>query len=184
MKLSNIEFSCTPDGSVEVRIPGQPIFTYEREHVEFTTLMLERIKNFYTEAYKALTSLYADRAGNKIYYHYLIVHRFIRCNFHPHDMLPDIDLKGSFRFEFVTCPLRGECKYDEIICQPKFNSSLSARESEVMELYCDGYNSASIADILHISIKTVETHKSNALRKYDLHSLVDFVNYASDNNLF
>jgi two-component system response regulator NreC len=62
-------------------------------------------------------------------------------------------------------------------------SQLSAREIEVLKLFCDGLLNQEIADKLFISIRTVETHKTNIMKKINLRSSVDLVKFAIRNNL-
>lgn len=52
-------------------------------------------------------------------------------------------------------------------------TSLSTREREVMDLILSGHTNEKIASRLHISRKTVETHRANMNRKLGLHSVVD-----------
>ena len=56
--------------------------------------------------------------------------------------------------------------------------SLTDRESEVLRRIALGYSNKEIAAELDISVKTVEAHKANALRKLDMHSRIDIVRYA------
>jgi DNA-binding CsgD family transcriptional regulator len=62
-------------------------------------------------------------------------------------------------------------------------SQLSAREIEVLKLFCDGFSNQEIADKLFISIRTVESHKTNMMKKINLRSSVDLVKFAIRNNL-
>jgi DNA-binding NarL/FixJ family response regulator len=55
---------------------------------------------------------------------------------------------------------------------------LRDREEEVIKLVAWGYSNKEIAARLDISVKTVETHKSNAMKKLDLGSRIDVVRYA------
>lgn len=58
--------------------------------------------------------------------------------------------------------------------------SLSGRELEVMECVRKGYSSKEIAQLLNISIKTVEVHRYNILHKLKLRNtaaLVNFINH-------
>ena len=57
-------------------------------------------------------------------------------------------------------------------------AALSGRESETLRLIALGYSNREIAEQFDISIKTVEAHKANALRKLALTSRKDIVNYA------
>lgn len=95
----------------------------------------------------------------------MAVRRFIKCNFGLYDNVIDIDENWNFRFEFVGCPLRGECKSDKIICAPKFNSKLSDRQLEVMRLLYEGKSDSEIADRLFISLNTVNNHRKTVLEK-------------------
>lgn len=48
---------------------------------------------------------------------------------------------------------------------------LTAREREVLQLIAEGNSSKEIAGTLHLSVKTIETHRSRLMRKLDLHSV-------------
>ena len=54
----------------------------------------------------------------------------------------------------------------------------SRREEEVMKLIAWGHSNKEIAAKLDISVKTVEAHRANAMRKLDLHSRIDIVRFA------
>ncbi len=56
---------------------------------------------------------------------------------------------------------------------------LSAREQEIMRLLAEGVAKGEIADQLCISIKTVENHRANIMRKLDIHSAMELVRYAA-----
>lgn len=55
---------------------------------------------------------------------------------------------------------------------------LSARESEIVKLIAEGHSGRSIAELLHISDKTVERHRSNILEKLGLKDRVALTRYA------
>ncbi len=55
---------------------------------------------------------------------------------------------------------------------------ISGRESEVLRLIAWGYSNKEIAARLDLSVKTVEAHKSNAMRKLSMRSRIDIVRYA------
>lgn len=55
---------------------------------------------------------------------------------------------------------------------------LSDRETEVLRLIALGYSNKEIAARMEISVKTVEAHKANAMRKLDMTSRIDIVRYA------
>ena len=54
----------------------------------------------------------------------------------------------------------------------------SDRESEVLRLIAAGYSNKEIAARLTLSVKTVEAHKANAMRKLGLNGRIDIVKYA------
>ncbi|MBR9984298.1 MAG: response regulator transcription factor [Desulfosarcina sp.] len=56
---------------------------------------------------------------------------------------------------------------------------LTPREQEIMRMLAEGLPKSEIADRLCISIKTVENHRSNIMKKLDLHSAMDLVRYAA-----
>ena len=181
--LENIEFYSTPEGKVMIDCEEGPR-SYEIEDRNFTEAFLDMVREFYPDAFKALSEFYAPSKLNRTYYEYLIVHRFIRCNFSAYDNQKDLDGNGSTHFEFVPCPLRGECKHCNIVCNPRFNSKLSTKEEVVMRLYAEGLRADEIADRLFNSIETVKTHKRNALRKLNMHSLPEFLAFAQKTNMF
>jgi DNA-binding NarL/FixJ family response regulator len=55
---------------------------------------------------------------------------------------------------------------------------LSGREEEVLRFVALGFLSREIAALLHISIKTIETHKANAMSKMGMKNRIDIVRYA------
>jgi DNA-binding NarL/FixJ family response regulator len=61
--------------------------------------------------------------------------------------------------------------------------TLTAREREVTQLLAEGKSSKEVAVLLNLSTKTVETHRSNIMRKLNLHSIRDLVVYAIKNNI-
>ena len=54
----------------------------------------------------------------------------------------------------------------------------SERESEVLRLIASGHSNKEIAGRLSLSVKTVEAHKANAMRKLGLTGRIDIVKYA------
>ena len=57
--------------------------------------------------------------------------------------------------------------------------TVSARESEVLQLIAAGYSNKEIAGRLTVSVKTVEAHKANAMKKLGLNGRIDIVKYAA-----
>ncbi len=60
---------------------------------------------------------------------------------------------------------------------------LTPREREVVQLVAEGLSNKQVGRHLHLSIKTIETHRSAAMRKAGLSSTADLVRYAVRNHL-
>jgi DNA-binding NarL/FixJ family response regulator len=62
-------------------------------------------------------------------------------------------------------------------------SNLTSREREVLQLLAEGKTTKQVAVALGLSVKTAETHRSNIMRKLDLHSVSELVLYAVRNDI-
>lgn len=62
-------------------------------------------------------------------------------------------------------------------------SDLSVREREILKLLAEGYSNKEISDMLMISVKTVETHRANIMRKNNFKNITELVLYAARNHL-
>ena len=60
---------------------------------------------------------------------------------------------------------------------------LTHREREIVQLLAEGKSTKEVAVALGLSVKTAETHRSNIMRKLQLHSVSDLVLYAVRNNI-
>ena len=61
--------------------------------------------------------------------------------------------------------------------------TLTHREREVLKLVAEGHPNKYIADYLCLSIKTVEKHRSNLMKKLDLHNASTLTSYAIEKGL-
>lgn len=61
--------------------------------------------------------------------------------------------------------------------------SLTSRERQTLQLVAEGYKNKEIAEIMSVSLKTVEKHRANLMRKLDLHSASAITAYAIKHNL-
>ncbi len=61
---------------------------------------------------------------------------------------------------------------------PEAPGELTPREEEVVKLVAEAHTSKEIAAILHLSEKTVENHRANAMRKLGMRDRVELVRYA------
>jgi len=57
-------------------------------------------------------------------------------------------------------------------------SELTPREREVLQLIAEGYTSKEIAEMLSLSVKTVQAHRTSLMQKLDLHDRGDLIKYA------
>jgi len=55
---------------------------------------------------------------------------------------------------------------------------LSAREREVLQLVAEGFCTKEIANKLHVSVKTIETHRRSIMAKLDIDSVAELTKYA------
>ena len=62
-------------------------------------------------------------------------------------------------------------------------SRLSPREREVVQLLAEGKSNKEVAEVLHLSVKTVETHRAKIMAKLELKSFSDLVRYAIRNRI-
>ncbi len=60
---------------------------------------------------------------------------------------------------------------------------ISLREKEVLILVAEGYSNKEIATKLNVSVKTVDNHRSNVMRKLELHSIRDVIFFALEQKL-
>jgi DNA-binding NarL/FixJ family response regulator len=64
-----------------------------------------------------------------------------------------------------------------------FRDRVTSREREIIQHLAGGERSKEIASSLGISIKTVETHRSNVMRKLEIHTISELVRYAVRNQI-
>lgn len=55
---------------------------------------------------------------------------------------------------------------------------LTPREREILQLIAEGYTNKQIAEILCLSIKTIQAHRANLMQKLDLHDRGELIKYA------
>ena len=173
--MRKIEFYVSPDGKVKVDEEGIP-FTkeYTEGDKELTEYVAELIRNQYPEAYNALALEYRASMPNKPFFQFLIVHRFIRCNFGKFDGLT-YDIEGNvLHIEDIACPLkwRNDCPLRGVVCKPK-PFGLTSRETEVAKLSSTGRTYDEISDELGISHSTIKNTIQKIKEKLHLASSKD-----------
>jgi DNA-binding NarL/FixJ family response regulator len=91
----------------------------------------------------------------------------------------DVQLGGSFLSPRMLSQLvddfRSRIKGDHRI--PRF-ATLTQREKEVLKVLAEGKSVKEIACMLNLSVKTIEAHKFNLMRKLDIHNKAQLVQYA------
>lgn len=60
---------------------------------------------------------------------------------------------------------------------------LTSRQREIVQLLAEGKTSKEVSALLNLSVKTVETHRANIMRRLSCHSVSDLVRYAVRNNI-
>lgn len=183
-RLLTITEFFTYENEVLVRTADGSVQPLRHTDYELISAMCEYLETFYPKAYAALCEEYKASALNQPYFRFRIVSRFVRCNFGALDNIPDITPSMRCNFEYVPCPLRGECHLDHIVCRPEFNHRLSPAELQVLRLVYDGLTEEAIGERLRLSPHTIHTHVRNAYARLDIHSKAEFIRYAADNNLF
>jgi two-component system response regulator NreC len=108
-------------------------------------------------------------------------------------------LKRAVKTELVNAiqtVLRGDLYVHPTLMRAMFNkpqptsttkgppaSPLTPREMDVLRLLVQGYTNHQTADLLSISVRTVEYHRSNLMGKLNLYSRVELVRYAAEHGL-
>jgi DNA-binding NarL/FixJ family response regulator len=75
-------------------------------------------------------------------------------------------------------PLAGGGQNPAAVGERSAYAALTPREREVLQLMAEGKATKQIAMILHVSIKTVETHRRQLMEKLNLHSVAELTKYA------
>ncbi len=103
----------------------------------------------------------------------------------------DINAKGLF--SALESAYRGDTYLSPSISRKVINGylnaekektkPLSAREREILKLLAEGRSKKEISNLLYISPRTVDTHRTNILKKLNLKGLADLVKYAIQKGL-
>src|SRR3981189_1727907 len=76
--------------------------------------------------------------------------------------------------------LKGEVDEEDTVA---LDHRLSAREREVVQLVAEGRTNKEIATELGVSVKTVDAHRMNIMRRLNVHSVAELVRYAIRNKI-
>jgi DNA-binding NarL/FixJ family response regulator len=62
-------------------------------------------------------------------------------------------------------------------------SRLSPRELQIVQLVAESKSNKEVSNLLHLSVKTVESHRAHIMEKLGIHSVTELVRYAIRNNI-
>jgi DNA-binding NarL/FixJ family response regulator len=103
------------------------------------------------------------------------------------------DIAGKELINAIEAVYRGDCYFSPTISRKLINGylrikqrpyeensidSLTRREQEILKLLSEAKSNRKIAQTLCISVKTVETHRANIMKKLNVHTLTELVKYA------
>jgi len=105
----------------------------------------------------------------------------------PGDLLAAIDALRKHKY-FVTSSLAQRVvqeylSHDSASGTGDAGEALTPREREILQLLAEGNSNKAIGQRLDISVKTVEGHRANIMRKLNFDSFSDLVRYAVRNNI-
>jgi DNA-binding NarL/FixJ family response regulator len=75
--------------------------------------------------------------------------------------------------------IQGYCRVEKTLVEGFCGVKLSMRERELLKLIAEGHKNKDMANILCLSVKTVETHRCNLMRKLDIHNVADLTVFAN-----
>jgi DNA-binding NarL/FixJ family response regulator len=79
--------------------------------------------------------------------------------------------------------IQNEFNTSETLTNNPTESRLSSREREILQLLAEGNSNKEISLSLGLGVATVETHRTNVMRKLELHSISELVRYAVRNQI-
>lgn len=178
--MNRIEFTLHPDKcNILVHdLDNSESVLFSEDSTDVINKVLKLTERDFNKCHNALTEIYGQSAHKR----YLMARRFIKCNLSIADERTDLSPSG-FKLEVVPCPMRGECKWENIVCKPQFTTTLSDREMEVALELCTDKPISKIADDLFISIHTIENHRNSIYKKLNIHSKSELVDWAHRNKL-
>ena len=95
-------------------------------------------------------------------------------------------LRGKIFFTPCVDRIMLECfSHDDKKPRPKddLQGQLTSRQREIVQLLAEGKSSKEVSSTLGLSVKTVETHRANIMRRLGCHSVSDLVRYALRNTI-
>jgi len=90
---------------------------------------------------------------------------------------------GDYFHSEVTMALTKKQSIIPDVTQSPLLKELTNREIEIIRLVSKGYTNNEIGEKLFVSPRTIDTHRTNIMRKLDLHNVVEIVRFAFHNKL-
>lgn len=184
LDLTEIEMYQEPSGEVLVKSMSTSTFVLDESKREFIVPMKIMISNDYPDAWKACEQWNKRSRHNKIKFDFLNVRRFCKCNFQKYDNQLDIDASGMMHFEFTDCTLRGECQYENVICNPTFSNRLTKSDMTILRMISEQQLTADqIALQLGRSVNTINNRRKTIQKKTGCNTIAKLVAYWHTHNL-
>lgn len=186
LDLVNIEFYQEPSGEIMVKPLNKPVFLLDEEKRDLIVPMKLMISSDYTEAWKSCEEWNKKFRPNAMLFDFMCVRRFCKCNFPKYDNQVDIDESGAMHFEFAGCTLtgRGECRYENVICNPVFNTKLTKNDIQILRMIVVQQMTADqIALAIGRSVNTINNRRKTIQRKTGCNTIPKLVAYWYENNL-
>jgi len=92
-------------------------------------------------------------------------------------------LRAVARGQTYIHPAMGRLIVNEAVADSRTGDELTTREREILRLVVRGYTNTRTAADLGLSVKTVEWHRSNLMRKLGTHGVAELVRYAIQHGL-
>ncbi|MEG0888921.1 MAG: hypothetical protein RSH25_10665 [Bacteroides sp.] len=184
LDIAGIELYQEPSGEMLVRPLNKPLFVLDEEKREFIVPMKIMISSDFPDAWKACQEWNRKSRHNTTYFDYVCVKRFCKCNFQKYDNQLDVDENGAMHFEFTDCPLRGDCQYENVICNPKFSTRLTKSDLQILKMIVvQQMTSDQISLVLGRSVNTINNRRKIIQKKTGCNTIPKLVAYWYENNL-
>ena len=94
----------------------------------------------------------------------------------------ELAVKASFRGEIYLSPAVSKHVISDYLQRVGDESSslaqLTSRQREILQLIAEGQTTKEIAELLYISVKTVETHRMQLMKRLSIYDLAGLIRYA------
>lgn len=176
------EFFNGDDGRVWVRQDGK-CYALTPSCCDIIEQMVDVVGRIFPATFARLSALYGASRRNVGYFKYRIVERFIRCNMGAdNERRMDVD-DGRLNLERVSCPLRGICDDEGVVCCPTAASAMTKEEQKAAVLYSKGFTIGEIARLLRKSLSTVNNQLCNVSKRLGLRTRHEVINVCRNYNL-